>query len=309
MLFLKRRVIQIANSTQLISLPRKWALQNKIKKGDELEILENGNKLYISTGPQSEKNIKEIDISNLNPIIPRIMHALYKVGYDEIKINFSNPQMLDIIQQRLQEEIIGFEIIEQKSNYCVVKAFAGGVESEFDVVLRRIFLLLKSMADGILEAIEKKDTSMIKSLRHLEANNNKYTGHCRRIINKGLYNSKNVAIMYSTIEELEKIADEYKYLCDFFIGNPKIISNVSKECQDMFKNLNKFFDACYELFYKFDMKKCAELFEKRKELITNVRSTWVKKKLAATDIAIIHYYLVILQKIANILSFKFEMEH
>jgi len=304
----KRRVIQIADSTQLISLPRRWALQNKIKKGDELEISENGNKIYISTGPQSEKNTKEVDVSNLSPIIPRILHALYKVGYDEIKINFSNPDTLDIIQRRLQDEIIGFEIIEQKSNYCVIKAFAGGVEAEFDVVLRRIFLLLKSMADGILEVIEKKDTSMIKSLRRLEANNNKYTGHCRRIINKGLYNSKNIAIMYATVEELEKIADEYKYLCDFFIGNPKIILNVSKECQDTFKDINKFFDACYELFYKFDMKKCAELFQKRKELITNVKKTWLKKKLSATDIALIHYYLVILQKIANILSFKFEME-
>ena len=33
---MKRRVIQIGNSTQLISLPRKWAQQFGVKKGDEI---------------------------------------------------------------------------------------------------------------------------------------------------------------------------------------------------------------------------------------------------------------------------------
>ena len=35
---MKRKVIQIAESTQLVSLPRKWALANNIRRGDELEV-------------------------------------------------------------------------------------------------------------------------------------------------------------------------------------------------------------------------------------------------------------------------------
>ena len=38
---MKRKVIQIADSTQLISLPRKWSLAHGIKKGDELEITDD----------------------------------------------------------------------------------------------------------------------------------------------------------------------------------------------------------------------------------------------------------------------------
>ena len=33
---MKRKVIQIAESTQLISLPRRWAMKCNVKKGDEL---------------------------------------------------------------------------------------------------------------------------------------------------------------------------------------------------------------------------------------------------------------------------------
>ena len=68
-----RKVIQIADSTQLISLPRKWALQHGIKKGDELEVEEKGRKIVISTekgekldvlrfrhGGNPEKILKEV---------------------------------------------------------------------------------------------------------------------------------------------------------------------------------------------------------------------------------------------------------
>ena len=45
---MKRKVIQIADSTQLISLPRKWAQKFNIKKGDELEVEEHDNKIVVS---------------------------------------------------------------------------------------------------------------------------------------------------------------------------------------------------------------------------------------------------------------------
>ena len=46
---MKRKVIQIADSTQLISLPRKWALKYGIKKGDELDVEEQGSNVLVST--------------------------------------------------------------------------------------------------------------------------------------------------------------------------------------------------------------------------------------------------------------------
>ena len=63
---MKRKVIQIANSTQLISLPRKWSLQFGIKKGDELEVEEKGSQIIVST----EKGVKnkkiKITVCRLN---------------------------------------------------------------------------------------------------------------------------------------------------------------------------------------------------------------------------------------------------
>ena len=87
MVLIKRRVIQIANSTQLISLPRKWSLKYGVKKGDELEIEENGSKLTVSTEKVFQVEKIELSIDDLDPMILRSVTALYKRGVDEIKIN------------------------------------------------------------------------------------------------------------------------------------------------------------------------------------------------------------------------------
>lgn len=58
-----RKVIQIANSTQLISLPRKWTQKYGVKKGDELEVVEDGSKVIISTEKGQESGNIEVDIT------------------------------------------------------------------------------------------------------------------------------------------------------------------------------------------------------------------------------------------------------
>ena len=64
---MRRKVIQIANSTQLISLPRKWSLQFNIKKGDELEVEEQGSKLSIAAKEQATNlSTVEVNVDNLD---------------------------------------------------------------------------------------------------------------------------------------------------------------------------------------------------------------------------------------------------
>ena len=63
---MRRKVLQIAESTQLISLPRKWTLKYNIQKGDELEVEENGNKIQISTEKVQEPGNIEVDITGLD---------------------------------------------------------------------------------------------------------------------------------------------------------------------------------------------------------------------------------------------------
>jgi len=94
---MKRKVIQIAGSTQLVSLPRKWSIEHNLMKGDELEVEEEGNTLLVSTGKAVDSGSVEVDVSSLDrDSLMFLIRALYKNGYDEIILNFKNSRVYSL---------------------------------------------------------------------------------------------------------------------------------------------------------------------------------------------------------------------
>ena len=296
MVTIKRRVIQIANSTQLISLPRKWSVKYGVKKGDELEIEEQGNKLTINTEKDFQVERVELDIDNLDPMILRSVVALYKRGVDEVKINFNNPELIESVQKSIGKEAVGYEITEQGKDYCVVKHISGELE-EFDPVLRRTFLLLISMAEESLNSIIKNEFGHLKNIAFLEEANNRFTTTCRRYLNKkGYIDTRKIGPLYYIIEEIENIADQYKYLCNhlYSLRNKKI--KINKEILEMCKETNLMLKNFYELFYKFDKDKLVFIGNRRKTLVE--RFLQLLQKNLNNDERIITYHLfIIMQKI------------
>ena len=303
---MKRKVIQIANSTQLVSLPRKWAKKHNIKKGEELDVEEQGNKIVISA--KNTKNAShriELDFAGLAPLLKRALHALYKVGYDDVILRYDNPELIKEIQKSLGAETLGYEIIDQRPTSCTIKTVAGGFESEFDAMLRRTFLMLKSMFESTIETLESENFLQVGTIVALEVTNNKYTGFCRRIINKnGLQESGTSHLVYCTIEELEKIADECKYLCQYLNKMSKKIGKIPKDVKRLYREVAELFNDAYTLYYTFDTKKSLETFNKRKRIVMEIQELFNDKKVNSK---LLHHLLVITQKISNILSFELEL--
>src|SRR3989338_4074636 len=102
---MKRKVAKIGSSTLMISLPNKWARQHSIKKGDEIEIEEQGKRLVISLDKELELDKKEIEIKEVGSIIGRILVALYKSGYDEIKIKYKDPRIIEFAQEKIRNAL------------------------------------------------------------------------------------------------------------------------------------------------------------------------------------------------------------
>ena len=125
---MRRRVIQIADSTQLVSLPRKWALKYRIKKGDEVDIEEIGNKLIIHTDKHSKLNELTVDISGLTPMLADMLIThCYQKAYDKIKINFDNPDLMLAVQLKMPE-LMGSEIMEKSKESCEIQILSSQLE-------------------------------------------------------------------------------------------------------------------------------------------------------------------------------------
>ncbi len=306
---MRRKVIQIANSTQLVSLPRAWCKQFDIKKGEELNVEEVGSKIEITTSKAIEIDSISFDLSKTPHIVPRIIHALYKKGYDQIDLNFNDISQLKSVQDMLRDDVIGYEMVSQHHNKCVIKSIAGTSGDEFNTMLRRTFLILESFSEEISRVLNEKNSSGLDTIRYMETINNRTTGFCRRVLNKyGNQDHKYISFIYCLVEELEKVADEYKYLCDYIKNNPDALKKINKDIPQLFKELNKFIKDTHSVFYKYDIEKLSNLFAHRKDIIDKSNKLYKSRSITVKDTKFLHYSVTICQLLANILSFILEIK-
>ena len=221
-----RKVSQIGPATLMVSLPSKWVKKNSITKGDEINIYENNKTLIISK--YKSKTIiekKEIDISGLYNIIPKIIGCLYKKGYSEVEVSFSNAKELKKCQNIIRLLFVGFEIIEQGKSYIIISNLSKENFDDFNRILKRFLLLLNSIASDFYEAAKEKDYEWLKTIALRDYELDKFADFCRRAINKNMVNTyTKTAPLYTIIEELEKVSDLYRDLCLYITDNNIILS-------------------------------------------------------------------------------------
>ena len=272
---MKRKVIQIANSTQLISLPRKWSLKYGVKKGDELEVRENGTSLNIST--EKVPHVEEIivDVSGLTPrLADRFLARAYQKGYDKITIKYDKPELMIAIQNKVPE-LLGFEIMDQHKDSCVIQSISSKLEVDFDSLLRKAFLITLDMADSCLEALKNNDIKTLENLQYKDFDVNKFCYFCLRAINKGQHEGFGTYILYYLVEVLEDVGDEYKALA-------KILKNAKskKEIMKILAKANEVFKLGYEFFYKPEKIKAVEAMKLYNEARLEIESAFGKLKNA-----------------------------
>jgi len=264
---MKRKVIQLAGKTHVVSLPSKWVKHYNVKKGDDIDIEELGNQLLVKPIKQETelKNIS-LNISNFNERTFRsAMSALHKSGYDEITLYFESQKLIDVTQNLIQNLLLGFVVIEQTSKKIVLKNVSNEIDSEFNPALRRIFLVTISLANSSLDMINSKQFSNLQSLINLEMSNNQLTSFCLRLMNKGFYKDQDKKLFLATIIwNLEKIGDEYKHICINLSKNEK---ELNKDVLVLYKEVNNLLTSYYDLFYNFSPEKLNILVDKKEEII------------------------------------------
>lgn len=263
---MRRKVSRIGPSTLMVSLPMKWVKKNNIKKGDELELVESGNNLNIIIDKKPEQKSATFDVSELDNMLYRFVGALYKAGFDDVKLIYKNHEQLKTIYKVLNNVCIGYEIIEEGNKYVVVKQIAEVKPEDFDKVLRRLFQFLISISGEGTRALQKNDKALAKEIMLRDYNVNKAADFCRRCLNKNPSEAHLVGPLYHIIEQLERIGDIYKNIFrDLSNNNIKTSKSIIK----YYSELTEFLNFFYSIFYKSDNEKL-EKFHTMKENLDNL---------------------------------------
>jgi phosphate uptake regulator len=285
---MRRKIIQIAESTQLISLPRKWAKLHGIKKGDELEIEEQGSKLIVSTTHEGEIKKGVLDLRDQPKLKRRSICAAYLKGYDELEILYSKPEYIQIIQTVLPE-FTGYEIVKQDKNSCVIKQISKPTAEEFENVFNRLWLLLHDTCQTLVDGLNKQDPDQLQSLPFREVSINKFANFCRRIVNKGGYSAAELnSSIYFILMSLEFLGDEYKDLSKYLLSEKKFDKNLAS----LLAQINELYENVYRVFKTHNRMKAAENALLYDKIHAQVESTFNKSK---SDHIVYHHISRIMQ--------------
>lgn len=269
---MKRKVIQIAGKTFVVTLPNEWVKQWGVKKGGEVDVTENGPRLIVSTGEPRALKKGKVDASNSTERTLRwLLSSLHKKGYDEIEIQSDNPEHAVIIDKLLKDLFLGFAVVHQSGSQYIVRSLSKELDDQLDVIVRRAFLVTLAMAEQTFELAKKGKFNEISSVLELEKTNNQLTNFCERILNKrGLDEPSKTTFLYVIMWNLEKIADEYKYIAE------NLSIKTSKPVLELFAEVNSLFRSYYELFYKFDVAHLSKLSEDFKSVRKKIESALTK---------------------------------
>jgi len=295
---MKRKVIQIANSTQLISLPRKWCIEHGIKKGDELEVEEQGNKIRVSTSKEEALETAKIHFSGVDSFLRRPFITFYKLGYDELEISFDDPKIIPKIQEEIGE-LMGFEIVNQTERTCTVRNVASAMDTEFDSILRRIMLMLIEMARDTSEALSKRKFSALEEIAKRERLNNKLTIFCERILNKkGYKDHRRLSFIYYIVCNLEHLADD---VADIGIYCHRHEPKLNPTTLKLVKELSTLIEQVYDLFYKSSIEGIYA-FKKRHSQLER-QGTELLRSVPKESIPVMHSLLMAAEKLRHMSAY------
>ena len=251
-----KRSLTKTGTSLVTTMPSVWTQKYGLGKGDEVDMTIDGNRLIITAEKMAAPEAEKVTIEQeyCAPYEERVLGKFYAAGYNLVELKISDPTRTEYIKTIVASHELGFEPLEETNTKILFTSIISEREDQYLVFERKVFLTALETAELTLQALTENNTAKYEEAKKIETTNTKYCAYCERYLNKkGL---KNHAFTYVIIWALEKIADEYKYLCEYVVPN-KVIA--SKATIEYCKEVNTFFRQLYMIYYKFDMKTYATL--------------------------------------------------
>jgi len=166
-----RRVQVTGGSSFVVTLPKEWINSHKIKKNDPIALSKKPDgTITISpriTDKESER-IKEFFVNekiNRTQLLRQLIGA-YISGYGSIIIASKNRISSEVgATVRFFTQIaIGQEVVEETDRSITIKDLLKPAEMPFDSTIKRMHLIVKSMHEDAMEALNSKNKRIVDEI-------------------------------------------------------------------------------------------------------------------------------------------------
>lgn len=240
---MKRRVVKLGPATLVVSLPSKWVQKHHIDAGDELNVEEENRGLLIILEGKRE-SLKEIhvkiDKENKHDL-KHILTHIYRLGYNKIIVRGGN---IEEVKQYTRDLLMGFEITSRKNNEYVIENVAEPRDQKYEVILRRIFFIIKDTQETIARHFQQKKFNW-KEIEDLRTQLDRHIFFCRRILYQ--QSQQNDFLRWELLTFLMHIQHAYYYLYKY--AQERGVKGYS-QILALLKDAENYFSLLYEGYFK-----------------------------------------------------------
>ncbi|MCP8320645.1 MAG: phosphate uptake regulator PhoU [archaeon] len=171
-----RKVQQVGFSTLIVSLPRDWAKEAGLKRGDVITFKrEEDGSLKIIPGIEHEKKelircIVSADLCKEPRLLTRVITANYILGRDTIQIVWKGEPFSEHLEEirSTVRRLTGLGIVEQTLKYVTLHNFIDPTKYSIYEMLRRNHVILSSMLTAAIQALIEQKSELAREVLRME---------------------------------------------------------------------------------------------------------------------------------------------
>lgn len=237
----------------MISLPSKWTKKFNLKKGDDVEVEEDEDKIIISKETSSSKKSTKIKLKDSSDSIIRaaVINA-YRAGYDLVEIEFDDEKAYKAINQTIQDYVLGFDITKKEKNKVVIENITEPSADQFENLFQKVFYNISNLIDYTEKRL--KGEPSLESYEEISYRIYKYENFCRRVMVKRNLFGSSCNLFWSFAHLMTHGQRELYHLNRFLDKN-----NVKFNNFEIITKLKKLFSLLHEAYQKKDISKIEEV--------------------------------------------------
>ncbi len=308
-------------STYIISLPKNWIDELKVKVGENVTIVKNSNQsltLYPRERRDQEKNHTAVILSSQKDTgdsIKRKIIAAYLSGFKTIKIKTKGMRIPSVhtksIRDLVRSSMIGTEIVESSSEAMTIQILTRLPELSFDTALKRMYLMANNMVREAIEVLEEVDITHADDVTNMDDEVDRFGLYMRRNLvlaienenilqDMGLQKPSDCLGYRAIVTRIERIADHASLIAKRtkFIDE-KIDSKILAKIKSLSEKSLQVFEESIAAVQKHDFEKGEKVAEKVSQIIDEEKQIMSKIKENEKNSTIIRFVLEDVRRIVE----------
>jgi len=284
-----RKIQKTGGSSYIITLPKKWIVDNNLKEGSQLRVStkEDGSLVVDCKNLEtSTNNTYELVIENIDEsLLIRRLIAVYLGGYKIIKIKSENVMNNNIKEtvEKFCSLVIGIEIIEEERDYIILQDISNQSDLSMMKILGRMYLMASSMVKDVISILNNYDKKLAEGVVKRDLQVDRLNWLISKNFNMVLLNKQHVDNnqvlsfdIKSVARLLERISDHAENIARILIDLELPLYNVKdvKMLEEYLKDADEFLENSYECYLQKNFEKANEIID-RIELFYNKMEKYI----------------------------------